>query len=351
MRVGTADATPGELARGYLDVAELPTATTERVPVVVAEGESEGPTLWLHGSIHGDEATGLAVAQDAMADDLPDRLSGTVVCVPNVNPAGLRRNERTSYYHGDDPNRHFPNGGDDPRPPRLQERIDATLFDLFTEHADALVDLHTAGVDSLPFIIRNRVPYGDDRDEAAARELSAEVDRLAEAFGLPVVATYDPEEKAAHGLDRSTTSAALAAGIPAFTPELGSHSVVREQYREAGVAGVHNVLRAMDMLEGSPEPNDHAPDAPVSFPLKRSAEPRAPATGVVRFRVDAGDAVSPGDPVADIVAPNGAHRATVEAPEPGYVIGRREGVGVYENDRLLSMAVRDDGDRVVPADD
>jgi len=173
MQIGSADAAAGELARGYLDVAELPTATEERVPVIVAEGADDGPTLWLHGSIHGDEATGLAVAQDAMDEELPADLSGTVVCIPNVNPAGLRRNERSSYYHGDDPNRKFPDGDSGPRPPQLQEQIDATLFDLLTDHADALVDLHTAGVDSVPFTIRNRVPHGGDRTEAEARELSA----------------------------------------------------------------------------------------------------------------------------------------------------------------------------------
>jgi len=352
MHVGSAHATPGELARGYLEVAELPTATTERVPVVVAEGADDGPTLWVHGSIHGDEATGLAVAQDVLTPDLPAALAGTVVCVPNVNPAGLRRNARTSYYHDDDPNRYFPRAGEShSRPPRLQEQIDAALFELFAEHADALVDLHTAGVDSLPFTIRNRVRYGEDRSEAAARELSDEIDRLATAFGLPVVATYDPEEKADLGLDRSTTSAAIEAGVPAFTPELGGHSVVREQYREAGVTGVRNVMRALGMLDGDPEENAAAPEAPVDFPLKRSAAPHAPTNGVVRFRVDAGDSVEPDDRVADIVAPNGEHRATVRAEAEGYVIGRREGLAVYENDPLLSMAVRDEGERVVREED
>ncbi|MDY6817501.1 MAG: succinylglutamate desuccinylase/aspartoacylase family protein [Halobacteriales archaeon] len=347
MQIGSADASPGALARGYLEIAELPTAIEERLPVIVAEGVEDGPTLWIHGSIHGDEATGLAVAQDVMTEDLPTDLRGTIVCIPNVNPAGLRRNSRTSYYHNDDPNRYFPHPETGPRPPNLQEQIDARLFDLLTEHADALVDLHTAGVNSMPFIIRNDVPYGGDRSEAEARTLSAEIDELGEAFGLPVVATYETELKEAYGLHRSTTSAAIRAGIPAITPELGSHSVVNDSYRQAGISGVENVLRTLDMHDGTPKPNDHAPDAPVDFPVKRSAKPYAPTTGIARYRVTAGDAVEPEDPLVDIVAPNGEHRTTVEAPAAGFVIGRREGVAAYENDRLLSMAVRDESDRIV----
>ncbi|MFB6298807.1 MAG: succinylglutamate desuccinylase/aspartoacylase family protein [Halobacteriales archaeon] len=350
MQIGSADADPGELARGYLDIAELPTAIEERLPVIIAEGAESGPTLWLHGSIHGDEATGLAVAQDVMTEELPTDLRGTVVCIPNVNPAGLRRNSRTSYYHDEDPNRYFPHDETGPRPPNLQEQIDTRLYELLTEHADALVDLHTAGVNSMPFTIRNDVPYGEDRSEDEARELSAEIDQLGDAFGLPVVATYDTELKEAYGLHRSTTSAAIRAGIPAITPELGSHSVVNDTYRQAGVVGVENVLRALDMQGGDPTSNDHAPDAPVDFPVKRSAEPHAPTTGIARYRVTAGDVVEPEDPLVDIVAPNGEHRTTVRAPEGGFVIGRREGIAVYENDRLLSMAVRDESDRIEPVE-
>ena len=348
MQIGTADADPGELDRGSLEVAELPTATPERVPVIVANGAENGPVVWLHGSIHGDEATGLAVAQDAV-DEIPvEELGGTVVSIPNVNPAGLRRNQRTSYYHDDDPNRFFPGDDESVRPPRQQELIDTELFDLLTEHADVLIDLHTAGVNSMPFLIRNRVSYGTHRTADDARELSAEISRLADAFGLPVVTTYDRPEKEEVGLDRSTTNAVTnEAGIPAITPELGSHSVVEERNRRAGVLGVENVLRELDMLPGDPVPNEHAPDPPVSFPVKRSSEPRADRPGIARYRVEAGDVVADGDPIADIVAPNGSHRSTVRAVADGYVIGRREGAAVYENDSLVSMVVRDEAEELI----
>ncbi|TKX85542.1 deacylase, partial [Halorubrum sp. SS5] len=123
--LGSASAAPGTLDRGQLPVANLPTGGSERLPVVVANGATDGPTLWLTGGVHGDEATGVAVVQDAVAalgDRLAD-LAGAVVAVPVVSPAGLRRNARETYYADEDPNRHFPDAdAESARPPKLQER-------------------------------------------------------------------------------------------------------------------------------------------------------------------------------------------------------------------------------------
>jgi predicted deacylase len=182
MTLAVPDPDPGTVARGWLDVVdELPTGGPERIPAVVANGRREGPTLWVTGSLHGDEVTGMAVCQDIVHADLPDRLAGRVVSLPNLNPAGLRRTTRRSYYDDEDPNRQFPDVAyaaadaapgdtvDGPRPPSQQELVCRRLFDLFADDADALLDMHTATVDSHPFVIRDRVLYDRGlRDRAAS---------------------------------------------------------------------------------------------------------------------------------------------------------------------------------------
>jgi hypothetical protein len=356
MNVGTAEAEAGDIDTGWLGVTDLPTGGTERLPVVVAEGEREGPTLWLTGGVHGDEATGVAVAQDAVRDDLPARLAGTVVVVPVVSPAGLRRNRRETYYGDDDPNRHFPDPeSSSTRPPSVQERIDERLYEAFADSADALVDLHTAQVGSLPFVIRDRVLYGERRDEATATDLAAELDRLVSAFGFPVLTEYPPAEYVEESLQRSTAGAALnAAGVPAVTVELGGHSRVDEGLRRAGVEGVDAVMAELGMVEEAPDAvtvtDGTVPDAPVEYPVRRALHPTTETAGLVRHRVEAGDVVDAGDVVADVVTPYGEHIDAVESEHDGYVVARREGLAVYEGDHLLSMAVRDDGDLVAPRD-
>lgn len=353
MQIGTATAKPGQLTTGYLDVTDLPTGTPERLPVVIAQGSEDGPTVWITAGIHGNEATGVAVAHDVMAASLATRLRGTVVCLPILNPAGLRRNRRTSYYHDEDPNRYFPDpDAESTRPPKVQEVIDERVFEAFAESADVLIDLHTAQRGSIPFVICDRVLYGMERDEAEARDLADELNRLVEAFDLPVVNEYGAAEYTEQNLQRSTAGAALNnAGIPAFTVELGGHGVVEEPAREAGVVGVYNVLRELDMLAGEPESNNSVPAAPVDFPVKRAVHPHAEAAGIVRHLVNAGDVIEAGDPIAEVVTPHGEPKSTLRSDHDGYVLGRSGGLAAYENDAVASLAVRDEEELVVPRDD
>ena len=382
--LGGASAAPGTLARGRISLADLPTGGSERLPVAVANGAADGPTLWLTGGVHGDEATGVAVVQDAVeafADCLAD-LSGAVVAVPVVSPAGLRRNARATYYADEDPNRHFPDAdAESARPPKLQERIDARLYAAITGEvpedaddptefavettgtnaaADALIDCHTAGVGSEPFVIRDRVLYGGRRSEDEAAALSEDLGRLVRAFGLPVVREYPAAEYVEENLQRSTAGAVLnEAGVPAFTAELGAHSVVDDALLAAGVAGVFGVAVEMGLLAADdvPEPVDdpgaRVDLAPVEFPVRRFRGPTTDASGIVRYRVDAGDAFAEEDLLAGVVDAAGAERGAVRAENDGYVLGRTEGLAVYEGDPIGSLAVRDDGDLVVPreADD
>ncbi|ELZ53843.1 succinylglutamate desuccinylase/aspartoacylase [Halorubrum distributum JCM 9100] len=385
IELGSASAAPGTLDRGRLPVAELPTGGAERLPVVVANGAEAGPTLWLTGGVHGDEATGVAVVQDAVAafgDCLAD-LAGAVVAVPAASPAGLRRNARETYYADEDPNRHFPDAdAESARPPKLQERIDARLYAAITGEvpddagesaddsrqfavetvgtnaaADALIDCHTAGVGSEPFAIRDRVLYGDRRSESEAAALFEDLGRLVDAFGLPVVREYPAAEYVEENLQRSTAGAVLnEAGIPAFTAELGAHSVVDDAILDAGVAGAFGVavelglLDSGDVPESVGEPGVGVDPAPVEFPVRRFRGPTTDDSGLVRHRVAAGDVFAEGDVLASVVDAAGAERATVRADSDGYVLGRCEGLAVYEGDPIGSLAVRDDGALVVPRD-
>ncbi len=352
MNVGTAPVRAGEIHRGYLTVTDLPTGAPERLPVVTASGDPDGPTLWITGGVHGDEATGLAVAQDVPDLLDPDEMAGTLVSVPAVNPAGVRRNARTSYYRDEDPNRRFPDPAlDRARGPTVQELIDARLYEQFADAADALVDCHTATVDSVPYVIRDRVLYGGDRDRDDAAALADDLDAVASAAGLPVVTELTPEEYTERGLQRSTAGAALnAAGIPAVTLELGSPNVVGDADRAAGVAAVCGVAAELGVVDNVPDgvDPDAGPSSPVEFPVRRAFAPRAPGAGVVRHRVAAGERVQQGDVVADVVAPHGEHRHAVECEREGYVLGRQSGVAVYENDPVTTLAVRDDTDLVAP---
>lgn len=349
MEIGTATASPGTTTTGWLDVTELPTGTKERLPVSITAGEKDGPTLWVTAALHGNEVTGIAATQDFVSDEIVERLRGTIVCIPILNPAGVRLDTRTSYYHNDDPNRFFPyDVGERVSPPRVQELIDGRIFEVFSTTADALISLHEGWINEALYTIVERVRYGKDRSRGEAERLAAQTMEMAEAFGLPIIRELDIEVQEKYGLQRSFECAAVnAAGVPALTPELGSPHIIEEQYLDAAITGIHNVMRTLDMLPGDPEPNTTAPDSPVEFPVKRVDGPVTDVPGVVRHRVDKGQVVEPGDPIADITTPHGEVKTTIETTKQGYILGRRHGVAVYENDSLVSMAARDTGELVV----
>lgn len=353
---GTASAAPGTVARGWLDATELPTGTAERLPVLLGNGAADGPTLWVTAGVHGDEVTGLAAAQDAI-DALPvDRLSGAAVCLPSVNPAGLRRTARRSYYHDDDPNRAFPDPASDRAdPPNVQALIARRLYDRFAEGplaADALLDLHTAGVGATPFVIRDRVLYGDRRGESGAQALAAATESLVESLGLPVVTEFSPESYVEQSLQRSLAGAALnGAGVPACTLELGGPDVVDERRRRLGVAAVCRAAAEVGCLDAVPEA---APDvettAPVDFSVRRHRGPRVAEPGVLRSTLAAGERFADGDDAATVVSPTGEQLETLTFDRDGYILGRATGVAAYENDPAYSLAVRDEGPLVAPRD-
>ncbi|MFP8958517.1 succinylglutamate desuccinylase/aspartoacylase family protein [Natrialbaceae archaeon A-CW3] len=350
MEIGTAHVEPESRTTGYLEVTTLPTGGTERLPVVVARGEHDGPTLWVTGGIHGNEMTGVAAVQDVLADGVPDGLRGTVVCVPMCNPSGIRRLERTSAYHDDDPNRFFPAAdAEDTTGKRVQELIDERLYEEIVDSADALLDLHTAQVGSVPFVIRDRVLYGTHRDEDEARDLAGRLDGFARATELPLVNEYPAEEYVDRNLHRSTAGAVLnEAGIPALTLELGGHDAIEDGCRAAGVAAVYRAMGHLEMLPSVPESIEAADpgfESPVSFPVRRFVGPRAESAGICRPRFEAGTAFEVDEAIADVVSPHGDRLETLEVPHDGYVLGWRSPV-TYENDPVSSLAIRDEGDLV-----
>ncbi|PSP74717.1 deacylase [Halobacteriales archaeon QS_3_64_16] len=365
MQVGTARADPGERSRGWLEVADLPTGGTERLPVTIVRGERESPTIWVTASIHGDEVTPLAVAQDLLRSLSPGALRGTLVCLPVLNPAGLRTTSRRSPYHHDDPNRYFPaldreatpESESRSQPPRTQELIDRQVYDAIADAADstdALLDLHTAGIGSLPYTIRDQVLFGTERDQGAAEDLDSALDTLTEALGLPVVSEFPVPEYFERNFHRTLSGSALnTLGVPAVTVELGGHTIIDEAIRERALGGLARVLAAVDVLETIPEELETTgsagtPGAPVSYPVKRHDGPRVSSAGIIRHRVSAGDAIEAGDPIAAVLTPHGERREVVESASDGYVLARKPGVTVHANDAICSLAVASESDRVVP---
>lgn len=370
VHVGTATAVPGQITYGVFEGVPLPTGGTDPIPVIIAQGKKEGPTLWITGSIHGNEYSGMAVIHRLLGPggvDFPlAGLAGTVIMVPTLNPAGLRTEARSPYYsHGSDPNRLFPaprrankNSStmtEDSVPTPL-ERVYERLFERIEAHGDFLIDLHNAVIGSLAFAFRDPIYYDGPEDRAAAQKLQAQNDQMLAAFGFPIINEFPSAEYLKKNLHRSVSGAVLhRARRPAFTVELGGYLHVDTRVRDAAVTGLRNVMRWAGMLPGEPEALPDIPRPRVNFPVRRLMHPRVPTSGIVTHLVDTGDTIRTGQAVARLTdicgRPIGPDGGLLRTEFDGYVVGRMQGMVYYENDPVLWLAVRDDSDLLVPYPD
>jgi len=359
--LGTAVSQPGTIQYGRWEALRHPTGHLEFLPVVLAQGREDGPCLWLTAGIHGPEQAGPLVLYRLITQDLVDRMRGTIVAIPGLNPAGLRTSKREPYHAPKDPNRLWPDGkpqkppDPDEEPPSSLERAYARLFEEITGSADYLIDYHNAWTGSISFAFRDRVLYRDDEhaesNQVEAEELAATLGEMLQAYGHTIVNEFPPEKYIDKTLHRSTSGAALLVGrIPAFTVELGSGQMPDPAIVTASAAGTRNVMRWAGMLDGDVEPIAGIKVVNPGFPARRRGTPRVEEACVVLHLVEPGDLVHEGDPVAEVRdvwgRPVGDGVLCVEYD--GFVIGRSHGIYYYPGDPVLGMAVRDDAPLVAP---
>ena len=347
--LGTARAEPGTITYGRWHAFDHPTGTPEELPVIVVQGTSEGPTLWVTANIHGPELTGIAVIHDLVHEpDLARRLRGTLVCIPSLSPAGFRVRNRQPYFDPQDPNRLFPDRKpkepkeEEPSFPSMVEQVWARLFEELKAKADYLIDLHNSSLQSILFSIRDKVYYERDEERGAAEELQARTGEFIKAFGLPVVFEFKRKRYLQMKLNRSTSGAALnLARIPAFTAELGAPQMIVPEVVNVAVSGVHNCLVHVGMLDEPPRAVD-APQLESDLPLRRESHPRAPETGLLRHRIRPGQRVKRGDVVATLYDIYGRKVSDVPSEHDGWMISLTTGMGIFKHGVVGNMAVPDD---------
>ncbi|MGN7300511.1 succinylglutamate desuccinylase/aspartoacylase family protein [Ferdinandcohnia sp. SAFN-114] len=231
--IGTAEVIPGGKTKGFLKVGSDTDGSPIQIPVLVAAGKQEGPTVWVQGGIHGDEYGGTASIIRLFQELNVEELKGTVVGVPVVNLPSYKARYRTSPIDGANLNRIFPG---DPNG-TYSQRLAHTLLENITEHADYLLDLHSGGIGlHVPYFLICRF---------AETEASEKSMWLAERMGSNVIWRVEGE----NSTTGVVTDAVMNNGIPAVTIEVGGGNVTEEhehQYKES----VLSALRALEMIPG-----------------------------------------------------------------------------------------------------
>jgi len=299
----------GETKRIDLPVVRLYTDTEMAIPVYVQRGRKSGPTIFVCAAIHGDELNGVEIISRLIGSRALKSLRGTLIAVPVVNVYGVLQHSR---YLPDrrDLNRSFPGSAKG----SLAARMAHVFLTEIVSKCDYGIDLHTGALhrSNLPQIRANL----DDEETRA----------MAGAFGVPVLLNATLR-------DGSLRHAAADLGVRILLYEAGEALRFDELCIRAGLKGILNVLRHLQMLSKGRRQHVIEP-----FVARRSGWLRASDSGIVNHKRGLGDHVREGEVLATIADPYGHELDRVLCNADGIIIGRQNIPLVQEGEAMYHIA-------------
>jgi predicted deacylase len=318
-RVGSASATPGQKATGYLAVPAGVDAGTN-IPVVVVNGAKPGKVLALVSGAHGTEYVSIIAIEKLIAKLDPAELTGTVILVPLVNIASFEQKvPHVNPIDNKSMNRFYPGKADGTQTERASYLITKQVVD----ECDYLIDYHGGDLDESLRPYAYWGPTGQPVQDHISKEMVL-------AFGLDHIIIWS-ERPSDPSATRYLDNTATVRGKPSIVVEAGHAGTVETDDVNLLVDGTLSTMRALKMLPGEPRVienpvwieklSDVLADGPgIWYPLvkrgtyvsagmklgtitdyfgKVIAEPRAPVSGVV-LHVNALPSLKKGDNIADL---------------------------------------------------
>jgi predicted deacylase len=287
------------------------------IPITVINGREEGPHLAVTAACHPMELTGVMTTIRLAKEIDPQTLAGALLIVHVQNTIGFQsKHGHVSPLDGINMSRAF----------RSKDDIDASgvvshqgksltflmadrIFSEIVSRADYFIDLHGGEIHESLTPNIEILPVGNEETDAKTRS-------LARAFGFDLIWEV-PKGSIVEMPDYPGSGmAALEAGksgIPSAVCEVGSEGKLEEELVDLMVRGIVNVMKELDMLEGE----------------KTSAESEVLVGGHVLFakraglfmtEVKAGDRLSKGQTLGNIIDLSGEVVETFTAPEDGVLL-------------------------------
>ncbi|MEW6242790.1 MAG: succinylglutamate desuccinylase/aspartoacylase family protein [Bacillota bacterium] len=281
VQVGSVNVAPGEKGHGFLELGQRKDGTPIRCPLMIVNGASQGPVLWVQSCIHGDEFEGMQAIVNLYRMLDACKLGGALVAIPVVNVPAWETMERLTPMDGGNLNGAFPGMEDGPATARMAYIITREVL----RTADYALDLHGGG-NALQLL-----PYTAFHQEGDAGARSRE---LAEAYGFDLMLKTQERK----GWVAGTFYAEITArGVPAVLAEAGYEGRLDEKYVTAHFEGLMNVMRALGMIDGDVRKSEK----PCVVAGNEAVCVRANRGGILKRTVTAGQLVEKDETLAYIV--------------------------------------------------
>lgn len=300
--IGGLAAGRGEKKKGWLPVARTHSGDL-RVPLLLASGARDGPTLFLCSGVHGNEYVGLESILRVFDALDPERLAGGLVAIPFLNVPAFESATREGPHDRLNLNRIFPGRPDGFLSERLADLVVREVF----PHVTHALDIHGATANDI------------QSDFACLHLSNGRSLELAKAFGLELIWDLDsgPSKPRYPGMPTSFNGCATAHGIPNMAVEVGGEGRCREEWVALTVRGIGNLMRRLGLLEGEPQ------GLPAVYRLVEGFWASGRSGGWLRNHVALGSAIREGQLIGTIVDLHGEAIEEVRSQIEGLVIGLR----------------------------
>lgn len=263
------------------------------VPVLIARGRFDGPVFGVTAAVHGNELNGIPTIHRLFEALEPDKLHGTVVGCPIVNVPAYMAYTRT-LKEGMDLNRLMPGAEHG----HVGQRYAFQLRTRLIERLDYLVDLHTAS-------------FGRVNSLYVRANLAHPVARQMAIWQGPEIIVHNEAG------DGTVREAAMDAGIPAITVEVGDPQRFQRRLVRSSVSGLLNVLTGLGL-----QPHDelYPTDDPVV--CDRSHWVYASHGGLLEVFPGVSEPVRAGERFAKVTSVFGDPVAEYRADTDAIVVGK-----------------------------
>lgn len=300
----------GEIHRLNIDIQKNPLGVNWRVPVLVAKGVEDGPTLGITAALHGNELNGLPTIFKLFHDLDLSKLKGTLVAVPVVNVPGFLAKQR-EFTDKKDLNRLFPGK----ERGTSSEMYCHNLVTRIVNKFDYLCDLHTASFGRV-----NSLYVRADLDNPITRAMA-----LLQNSQI-IVNKYD---------EQGTLRAwANGLGIHCITIEIGNPHSFQQALIDQTYEGIRNLMKYLKMLPGK-----HKIEQNSVTVCEKSYWVYAYNGGVVQIFPQLTDRVEKDEVIGVVYDMHGTITDRIIAPEAGYVIGRNVNPVCEAGTRVLHLGI------------
>jgi predicted deacylase len=276
-------ASRGERVQGWLAIGETPSGPV-RVPLVIINGNEDGPRLCLTAGVHATEYAPIEAVMRLVHTVKPSQLRGAIIAVPVTNMRMFEsRTGFTSPLDGLNLNKIAPGRPDG----SISEILADVMLREVIGAAEFHIDFHAGdvGEELYPFA---------GYSLTGRRDLDKKGEALARAF-TPLLISLSTPESAIPPFAGSLNYAATRNGVVSILAEAGGNGTLEEDDVRVHVEGARNVMRHLGMIDGQHGANGRRVAA------RDRVVVRATRAGLLRLTARIGDEINAGDELGAIL--------------------------------------------------